>query len=145
MEYPKPLPKVNADTKPFWDACRNHELRFQKCTECGHVRWPPSIICPLCYSNKTEWIRASGKGKVFSFVVYHKAYHPAFEADLPYVVAIVELEEGPHFLTNIVGCDPGAVSCEMPVDVSWEDITEEFSLPKFRPCPPLSPGSQIQR
>ena len=133
MEYPKPLPKVNADTKPFWDGCRNHELRFQKCTECGHVRWPPSIICPLCYSNKTEWICASGRGKVFSFVVYHRAYHPAFEADLPYIVAIVELEEGPHFLTNIVGCDPSAVSCEMPVDVSWEDITEEFSLPKFRP------------
>ena len=133
MEYMKPLPKINADTKPFWDACRNHELRFQKCTECGHVRWPPSIICPLCYSNKTEWIRASVKGKVFSFVVYHKAFHPAFEADLPYVVAMVELQEGPHFLTNIVGCDPGAVSCEMPVDVSWEDITEEFSLPKFRP------------
>jgi len=131
MEYLKPLPKLNADTMPFWDGCRNHELRFQKCTECGHVRWPPSIICPLCYSNRTEWIRASGKGKVFSFVVYHKAYHPAFEADLPYVVAIVELEEGPHFLTNIVGCDPGAVSCEMPVNVIWEDVTEEFSLPKF--------------
>ena len=133
MEYQKPLPKVNADTKPFWDACRNHELRFQKCTECGHVRWPPSILCPLCYSSKTEWIRASGKGTVFSFVVYHKAFHPAFEADLPYVVAIVELREGPHFLTNIVGCDPSEISCEMPVDVVWEDITEEFSLPKFRP------------
>ena len=133
MEYQKPLPKVNADTKPFWDACRNHELRFQKCTECGHVRWPPSILCPLCYSNKTEWIHASGKGTVFSFVVYHKAFHPGFEADLPYVVAIVELQEGPYFLTNIVGCDPGEMSCEMPVDVVWEDITEEFSLPKFRP------------
>ena len=133
MEYLKPLPKINADTKPFWDACRNHELRFQKCTECGHVRWPPSILCPLCYSNKTEWIRASGKGTVFSFVVYHKAFHPGFEADLPYVVAIVELQEGPQFLTNIVGCDPGEMSCEMPVDVVWEDITEEFSLPKFRP------------
>ena len=133
MEYPKPLPKINADTKPFWDACRNHELRFQKCTECGHVRWPPSILCPLCYSNKTEWIRACGKGKVFSFVVYHKAFHPGFEADLPYVVAIVQLQEGPQFLTNIVGCDPSAVRCEMPEDVVWEDITEEFSLPKFRP------------
>ena len=133
MEYLKPLPKLNADTRPFWDGCRNHELRFQKCTECGHVRWPPSIICPLCYSDKTEWIRASGRGKVFSFIVYHKAYHPAFKPDLPYVVAIVELEEGPHFLTNIVGCDPGAVRCEMPVDVIWEDISKEFCLPKFRP------------
>jgi uncharacterized OB-fold protein len=134
MEYMKPLPKLNADTKPFWDGCRNHELRFQKCAECGHIRWPPSILCPLCYSKEVEWIRASGKGTVFSFVVYHKAYHSAFDADLPYVVAIVELEEGPHFLTNIVGCDPGMVRCDMPVDVSWEDITEEFSLPKFRPA-----------
>ena len=134
MEYMKPLPKLNADTKPFWDGCRNHELRFQRCAECGHVRWPPSILCPLCYSKEVEWIRASGKGTVFSFVVYHKAYHPAFEADLPYVVAIVELEEGPHFLTNIVGCDPRSVSCDMPVHVSWEDISEEFSLPKFRPA-----------
>ena len=89
MEYLKPLPKLNADTKPFWNGCSDHELRFQKCMECGYVRWPPSIICPLCYSNKTEWIRASGKGKVFSFVVYHKPYHPAFKIDLPYVVAIV--------------------------------------------------------
>ena len=134
MEYMKPLPKLNADTKPFWDGCRNHELRFQRCAECGHVRWPPSILCPLCYSKEVEWIRASGKGMVFSFVVYHKAYHPAFEADLPYVVAIVELEEGPHLLTNIVGCDPASVSCDMPVHVSWEDISEEFSLPKFRPA-----------
>jgi uncharacterized OB-fold protein len=134
MEYMKPLPKLNADTKPFWDGCRNHELRFQRCAQCGHVRWPPSILCPLCYSKEVEWIRASGKGTVFSFVVYHKAYHPAFEADLPYVVAIVELEEGPHFLTNIVACDPGVVKCDMPVDVIWEDVSEEFSLPKFRPA-----------
>lgn len=134
MEYLKPLPKVNADTRPFWNGCKSHELRFQRCTECDHVRWPPSIICPLCYSDNIEWIVASGKGKVFTFVVYHEAYHPAFEADLPYVVAIVELEEGPHFLTNIVGCDPGEVKCEMPVEVVWIDVSEEFSLPKFEPA-----------
>ena len=58
MEYMKPLPKLNADTKPFWDGCRNHELRFQKCGECGHIRWPPSILCPLCYSKKTKWINS---------------------------------------------------------------------------------------
>ncbi len=134
MENLKPLPKVNADTRQFWDGCKSHELRFQKCKDCGHIRWPASIICPLCHSDNTKWIVASGKGKVFTFVVYHEAYHPAFEADLPYVVAIVELEEGPHFLTNIVGCNPGEVRCEMPVQVIWEDVTAEFSLPKFKPA-----------
>lgn len=134
MAYEKPLPKPNADTKPFWDGCREHQLRFQKCRDCGHVRWPASIICPMCYSCDTEWIVSSGKGKVYTFVVYYQAYHPAFEADLPYVVAVVELEEGPHMLTNIVGCSPDEVSCDMPVEVTWQDITEDFGLPKFKPA-----------
>ena len=133
MAYEKPLPQPNADDKPFWEGCKRHQLQFQKCQSCGHVRWPPSIICPMCYSSDTEWIIAGGKGEVYTFVVYHQSYHPAFEGELPYVAAIVELEEGPHILTNIVGCDPSEVKCDMPVEVAWEDITEEFSLPKFKP------------
>lgn len=133
MDYDKPLPKLNADSRPFWSGCKEHQLRFQKCNNCGHVRWPASIICPMCYSYDTDWIVASGRGKVFTFVVYHKAYHPGFQSDLPYVVAIVELEEGPHIFTNITACSPDQVRCDMPVEVTWEDITEEFSLPKFQP------------
>ena len=132
-EYNKPLPNVNGDSREFWAGCKVHELRFQKCQACGHVRWPASIICPVCYSKETEWIVAEGKGKVYTFVVYHVAYDAAFEKDLPYVVADVALEEGPRLLTNIVGCRPDEVRCEMPVEVIWEDITEDFSLPKFRP------------
>ena len=131
--YNKPLPKVNGDSLGFWTGCKEHELRFQKCRACGHVRWPASMICPKCTSQETQWIVAKGKGKVYTFVVYHVAYHPAFEKDIPYVVAVVELEEGPRLLTNIVGCRPDEVACEMPVEVIWEDITEEFSLPKFKP------------
>jgi len=134
MEYNKPLPKLNADSKPFWSGCREHELRFQKCNKCGLIRWPPSIICPKCHSRDVRWIVASGRGKVYSFVVYHIAYQPAFKDDLPYTVAIVELEEGPHLLTNIVNCSPDDVSCDMPVKVMWDDVTEEFSLPKFEPA-----------
>ncbi|MBA7701974.1 hypothetical protein ES703_110725 [subsurface metagenome] len=133
MVYEKPLPQLNADTKPFWDGCKKHQLRFQKCRICGHVRWPPSIICPMCHSYDTEWIVADGKGKVYTFVVFHHTYHKAFENDLPYVTAIVELEEGLHILTNIVGCRTDEVKCDMPVEVTWEDISEEFSLPKFKP------------
>jgi uncharacterized OB-fold protein len=134
VEYNKPLPNVNGDSKEFWAGCKAHELRFQKCKTCDHVRWPPSILCPLCYSKDTKWIVAEGKGRVYSFTVYHVAYHPGFENDLPYVVADVELEEGPRLLTNIVGCRPDEVKCDMPVEVTWEDITADFSLPKFRPC-----------
>jgi uncharacterized OB-fold protein len=90
------------------------------------------MICPMCYSQETQWIVARGKGKVYTFTVCHVAYHPGFEKDIPYVVADVELEEGLRLLTNIVGCHPDEVTCEMPVEVAWEDIAEEFSLPKFK-------------
>ena len=132
MEHVRPFPKPNSDTRPFWNGCRQHQLRFQKCKDCSHVRWPPSVICPMCYSDHTGWIVASGKGKIFSFVIYHQAFHSAFESDLPYVVAIVELEEGPRLLTNIIGCSHDALRCDIPVKVTWEDITEDFSLPKFQ-------------
>ena len=133
MSYGKPLPRLNADNRPFWEGCRQHRLRFQRCSECAHVRWPPSIICPQCHSKETEWITASGKGRLYTYVVYHKAFHPGFENGLPYVVAVVELDEGPHLLTNMVGCNPGELQCDMLVEVLWEDIAEEVSLPKF--CP----------
>lgn len=129
----KPLPQPNPDTRPFWDGCSRHELRFQKCISGGHIRWPASIICPTCYSREVEWIRASGKGTVYTYSVYHQAFHPSFEKDIPYVTAIIALEEGPHFLSNIVGCNPDEVYCDMPVVVTWQDIDKAFSLPKFKP------------
>jgi len=98
MTYEKPLPHPNADDKIFWEGCREHQLRFQKCEECGLVRWPPSAICPNCYSRDTIWITAAGEGKVYTFAIFHRAYHPGFEGELPYVTAVVELGEGPHFL-----------------------------------------------
>ena len=134
MATEKPLPQANSDTQPFWDGCKEHELRFQKCMDCGHVRWPPSMICPECHAAQTEWITAGGKGAVYTYAVYHRAFHPAFKDDLPYVAAVVELEEGPHLLTNIIGCKPEAVRCDMSVEIAWEDVTDEFSLPKFKPA-----------
>ena len=133
MSYDKPLPSINSDNKPFWEGCRLHELRFQQCADCGHVRWPPAIICPECHSTETAWLFSRGIGKVYTFVIYHAPFHPAFVADLPYVVAVVELDEGPHLLTNIVGCRPEDVTCDMPVQVTWDDVTDEVTLPKFKP------------
>ena len=133
-DHAKPLPRLNADTKTFWEGCRSQRLTFQKCGDCGHVRWPAAILCPQCHSRNTQWIVSSGRGKVYSFIVYHKTFHPAFERELPYVVAIVEMEEGPHLLSNIVGCSPGEVTCEMPVTVTFEDRGKGFHVPLFRPA-----------
>ncbi len=132
-KYNKPLPNVNDDNKEFWAGCKVHQLRFQKCQSCGNVRWPASPFCPQCFARGMEWIISEGRGYVYSYAVYHVAYYPGFEKEIPYVVAIVELEEGPRLLTNIVGCRPDDVKCGMQVEVTWEDITEEFSLPKFKP------------
>lgn len=133
MPMPKPLPVADADSKPFWDACREHKLVFQKCAECGHVRWPAAVICPQCHSQAIDWVESGGKGMLYTFTVYRQAFHPAFKEDLPYVVAVVELAEGPMFLSNLVECDPAELSCEMPVEVVWDDVSPECTLPKFRP------------
>jgi uncharacterized OB-fold protein len=97
------------------------------------VRWPPSFLCPKCHAKEAEWILSSGRGKIFSYVVYWDTYHPAFKADVPYIVALIDLEEGPRFLSNIVECHHEEIRCDMPVMLIWEDVTEEVSLPKFRP------------
>gem|GEM_PF-5456312 len=103
MAYEKPLPKVNADTERFWEGCRTHELRFQQCSTCGHVRFPPSVLCPQCHARELTWIAAGGTGKIYTYAIYHVAYYPGFLGEIPYVVAVVELDEGPRMLTNIVG------------------------------------------
>jgi len=141
VAYDRPLPKPNSDTKPFWEGCQRHQLRFQKCCHCDHIRWPPSVICPNCHSSDAVWIVASGKGMIYSYVVYHVAFHPAFKSDLPYVTAVVKLTEGPCILTNIVGCRPSEIKCDIPVMVVWDDSIQGFSIPKFKPINnPTLPG-----
>jgi len=134
MNYDKPLPQIGPDNKDFWEGCRRHILQIQKCRDCGQPRWPSSFLCPFCLSKNTELFAAAGRGKVYSYVVYHVAYDPSFQDDLPYVVALVEMEEGFRLLTNIVHCDPQAVHCGMAVEISWDDVTKSVSLPKFRPA-----------
>ena len=130
--YTKPLPVPSELSAPFWEACRRHELVAQRCQSCKAFRFPPAILCPECLSEAVEWTNVSGRGKVFSFVVFHRVYHPAFAADLPYTVALVELEEGPRLVSNIVDCSPSEVVCDMPVEVVFDDATPEVTLPKFR-------------
>lgn len=133
MPYDKPLPKINADNQAFWAGCRQRELRFQQCDDCGHVRWPPAILCPQCHSTRTGWLTSGGVGKIYTFAVYHSVFHPGFADEVPYTVAVVTLVEGPRLLTNIVDCPPDQVRCDLPVEVCWEEIDDTITLPKFRP------------
>jgi uncharacterized OB-fold protein len=131
--YLKPLPVPSPESRPFWDACRRHELRLPRCSACSAYWFPPSGVCPECLSDQFEWALASGRGEVFSFVVMHRVYHKGFADDVPYPVALVALEEGPHFLSNVVDCALDEIRIGMPVQVVFDDVTDEHTLPKFRP------------
>ncbi len=132
----KPLPSVDEDMAPFFAALKKHEFRLFRCKVCGAWYWPPAYC--LNHDNKPyfgdlEWTPASGKGKVFTFNVHYRAFHPGFEAELPYVYALIELDEGPMMTSNVIGCDPKEVKIGMPVEVVFRDITEEYTLPMFKP------------
>ncbi len=129
-DYTKPLPEINDEDRLFWEGCKRHELLLQKCLRCGHLRHL-GPACPQCWSTEHQWVPSSGKGKVYTWIVVHQRYNRAFEDDLPYNVAIVELEEGPRMLTRLVGIDNEKVRPELPVEVSWSDITDEVTLPMF--------------
>jgi uncharacterized OB-fold protein len=127
--YPEPpLPQPDAVTAPFWDACRRGVLEVSRCGDCGHLFLPPGPCCPKCWSRQLVARPVSGQGRVFSFVVYRRTYHPGMPA--PYVVALVELDEGPRLISNIVGCAPEDVAIDMPVEVRFEEAGD-FRLPRF--------------
>ena len=129
----KPLPRPTEDSAPYWDAAQRGELRMQRCSDCGHIRFPPALLCPQCLSERSEWERLSGRGSVYSWIVIHQSQHPAFNADTPYNVAIVELEEGPRLHTNLVECKNEDIHIGMPVEVAFDKINDEVTLVKFRP------------
>lgn len=133
-EYEKPLPSPTLDTKPYWEFCKKHELRMQKCMKCGYIRNPPNCMCPKCQSLDSQWVKLSGKGKVYTFTIMRHVYDKAFAHEIPYAVASIELEEGPRMVSGVTGCKPEDIKVDMPVDVYFEDINEAFALPKFRPA-----------
>jgi uncharacterized OB-fold protein len=119
-------------TEPFWEGTRCGELRVQRCRACGHWRWTPLLACPRCWSEDGEWARTGGQGTIYSFTIVHRPVDPAsFRA--PYALAIVQLDEGPHLLTNIVDCEPNAVRIGMRVAVRFERIDDEISVYPFAP------------
>ncbi len=126
-----PLPRPSPESAPFWEACRDGELRLQRCRACGRFWFPPAVLCPECWSTEWTWDRTSGRGKIHSFVIYRRAYHPAFPP--PYVVAVVELTEGPRLPTRLTDVEPDRVRVGQPVEVVFAPVTGEVRLPLFRP------------
>ena len=129
----KPLPRIDEVNRPYWEAAKRHELLLQKCQECGHYRYPLGETCPSCLSDRLEWVKVSGRGSVYTWTVFHQVYHPAFKEDVPYAVVAVELEEEPTIITNLVDCKIEYLKVGMPVEVVFDEVTAEVTLPKFRP------------
>ena len=129
----KPLPNPTEDSAPYWAAALQGELRMQQCGDCLHIRFPPSILCPRCLSENTEWVKLSGRGTVFSWIIVHQSQHPAFNVDVPYNVTIVQLDEGPRLHTTVIDIPNDQIRIGMPVEVVFDRVNDEVTLPKFRP------------
>ena len=130
----RPLPIITDDNREYWKYCKQHELRMQQCRDCGYIRFPPGIICPKCHSMVAEWARLSGRGKIYSFVVYRVSYHPSYANNIPYDVAVIQLDEGPRMESNVTGGKMEDLKVGIPVEVYFDDVTPEVSLPRFRPA-----------
>ncbi len=126
----RPLPEIDEDTAPYWEACAEGRLLLQRCDACQALQTYPRQRCAECWNNDLTWIEASGRATIYSFSIVHRP-PPGFEAESPYVLAIVELEEGIRMMTNIIDVAPEDVSIGQAVTVVFEQVTEGVALPKF--------------
>lgn len=131
---PRSLPEPTPETQHFWDGTLAGELRLQRCDDCQNVYFPPRPFCPACLSRSVRVFRACGRATLHSYVINQRAARDSgFEA--PYSIAVIELEEGPRMMTNVIGCPqtPEALLLDMPLEVHFERVSEAIALPLFRP------------
>jgi len=127
-----PPPAVNADSREFWEAARENRLIIKRCDACAKVFFPPSYLCPCCWSDKTSWIDSAGKGTVYSYTIMERAPAPEFAARVPYVVALIDLAEGPRIMANIVGLRALETAVGEQVAVCFEDRGGGWKVPQFQ-------------
>lgn len=132
-EYKLPIPIADEASERFFAGAKERRLMLLRCTGCGRHRLPGRERCADCWSTESEWVRASGRGRLYSFGIMHQQYHPAFAEAIPYHYALVELEEGPRLVTNIVDCPNEELRTDMPVEAVFDDVSEETTLVRFRP------------
>jgi uncharacterized OB-fold protein len=131
LDFSGPRPFVHGEEAAYFDYCRQGELRIQRCRDCKRHVFYPRFVCPWCLADDLEWVRASGRGVVHTFTVQHRAA-PDYRGPLPYVIAVIELEEGVRMLSRVV-CDPETVRIDMPVTVAWAKIDGDLQVPVFVP------------
>jgi len=132
--FPRPTP----ETEAYWQGCRKQELLLQRCKQCKEFQFYPRIVCTKCASEDVEWVNASGQGKILTFTIVRRPVSEAYAADVPYVVALIRLDEGPTMMSNVVQCDPEALQIGNPVHVLFEDWSEDISIPQFSPAKSLT-------
>ena len=132
--YAKPLPQDDDESREFYDGARRHELMLMRCLGCRAWRLPSRPRCPDCLSTETEWAKASGRGTLYSFGIMHQKFS-GFADDVPYNYAVVELEEGPRIVSNIVGVANDALKVDMPVVAFYDDVADDTTLIRFEPAP----------
>ena len=133
MSAAKPLPRVNETTRPYWDGARAGRLLLQRCRACTSFVHYPRAWCPRCWKTDLEWVESQGKGRVVTFTIVHQAPFESYAGDVPYVLAVVRLDEGPQMMTNIVGIEPARVCVDLRVAVVFEERAGGFRVPQFRP------------
>ncbi|HET9884165.1 MAG TPA: OB-fold domain-containing protein [Candidatus Binatia bacterium] len=133
----KPLPTITSEARPFWEGAAKQQLLMQCCLDCSAYIWTPRPSCFECGSENIQWQKLSGRGEVYSFTVIRqvvgRAASQAFEKDIPYVIAWIDLDEGPRMITNVIGCPDENVTLGMKVSVVFEQQSADIWLPKFMP------------
>lgn len=129
--YQQPLPALEGLSKEFYAWCRQGELRFQSCSQCGCLRHVPREICPHCSSMKSEWVRSQGRGAIYTWTEVVRPLHPAFTDIAPYAPVVVEMTEGVRMLSCVLDCPPAELRIGMPVEVEFVQVTDEVTLPFF--------------
>ena len=127
-----PLPRPTVFSQPFWEACKRGELTFQRCNDCEGIVFIPQPACTHCLSTDLRWERSAGRGAVYSWTVVWRPQTPAFE--IPYAIAIVDVDEGYQMMTNIIGIDPATLEVGRRVEVSFHEMNDEITMPYFRPA-----------
>ena len=130
MSTDLPVPPITPETAPYWNGARDGKLLLQRCGECRAVRFYPRALCPSCWSTQVDWIEASGRGRVHSFTIIRRPPAPSFAARVPYVVALIDLDEGPRMMANIVGDGALDVGMDEPVTLTFE-TRGDVTLPQF--------------
>jgi uncharacterized OB-fold protein len=129
-----PQPMADAIHLPWWEAAAEHRLVVQRCAQCGRTRLPPAPLCASCRSPESRWQEVPGRGEVFTYTIVHRPI--AASQKLPFVIAVIALEDsgGLRMISNLVDVAPEDVAIGMPVEVVWEDMSEDLAVPRFRPA-----------